>query len=92
MRFLPNEHKNMLQIIEESDHDSATVLFVKRRGWLYVDVPNIPESFCFFREKKTRLDNGGDWRTEHLYYMTRSKQAACTWQEVLAGFRARLSA
>lgn len=83
MRFLPNEHADVTAALKEHSIDPATVLFVKRRGRLHVEVPGRTDGFAFFREKSTKLDGGGRWVERVDYFIGMGKKEPCDWSTVL---------
>jgi hypothetical protein len=68
MRFHQHEHKAICDALQEHGVDPATVLFVKRRGWVHVQLKEHVRSFAFHRKKRTALDAQGRWQ-ETLEYM-----------------------
>lgn len=86
MRFLPNEHADMTGALREHGIDTASVLFVKRRGRLHVEIPGRSDAFAFFREKSTKLDDQGRWQERVDYFLGMKKVEPLTWPEVMARF------
>lgn len=91
MRFLPHEHAAITAALHAHGVDPAAVLFVKRRGRLHVQVPGRADTFFFFREKSTRLDEQGRWQDRVDYFIGAAKEPR-TWEAVLMGFRTWLRA
>lgn len=92
MRFLPNEHADVTAALREHGIQPASVLFVKRRGRLHVEVPGRNGAFAFFREKSTKLDDQGRWQERVDYFIGRKKEEPLAWTEVMARFVGWLSA
>ena len=91
MRFLPHEPTDVTAALEAHGIDPGTVLFVKRRGRLHVQVPGRSDAFAFFREKSTKLDEHGRWQERVEYFIGQGKKDACDWEAVLRAFRAWLA-
>lgn len=89
MRFLPHEHAGVTAALQTSGIDPATVLFVKRRGRLHVQLAGRADTFYFFRTKSTRLDEQGRWQDRVDYFIGPAKEPR-TWEDVLAAFKAWL--
>lgn len=87
MRFLAHEHADVTEALREHGIEPATVLFVKRRGRLHVEVPGRKDAFAFFREKSTTLDANGKWLERVDYYIGMSKQDPGDWAMIMAAFR-----
>ncbi len=68
MRFLAHEHAAITDALREHRIDPATVLFVKRRGWLHIELKEHVRSFAFHRKKRTILHEQGRWQ-EKVEYM-----------------------
>lgn len=83
MRFLPHEHTDVTDALRKHDIDPATVLFVKRRGRLHVEIPGRSDAFAFFREKSTKLDEQGRWQERVDYYIGMGKKDPCDWSAVM---------
>jgi hypothetical protein len=94
MRFLPHEHAAVTEALAARGIDIRTVLFVKRRGRLHVQIPGRTDTFAFFRKKTTRLDANGQWLDRTDYYLGNAKTdgAGIGWEDVLTAFRAWLGA
>jgi len=86
VRFLPNEHAAVVAALHARGVDPATVLFVKRRGRLHVQVPGHTDTFCFFREKSTKLDGQGRWQDRTDYFIGMDKEQPCEWSAVMSAF------
>lgn len=93
MRFLPHEHAAVTAVLQAHGLDAASVLFVKRRGRLHIQVPGRQDVFAFFRKESTTLDARGKWcdRVEYYIGITKAGGAGHTWEEVLAAFTAWLA-
>lgn len=87
MRFLPNEHADIIAELALQGFDPKTVLFVKRRGRLHVEVPGRAHAFAFFREKSTKLDAHGKWLERVEYFVGTGKKDPCDWGSVMTAFR-----
>lgn len=85
MRFLPHEHADVTDALKKHGVDPASVLFVKRRGRLHVEVPDRSDAFAFFREKSTKLEEG-KWQERVDYFIGMSKKDPCDWAGVMAAF------
>jgi hypothetical protein len=68
MRFHVHEHKAISDALRDHGIDPDTVLFVKRRGWVHIQLKEHVRSFAFHRKKRTVLDERGNWQ-EHVEYM-----------------------
>jgi hypothetical protein len=90
MRFLQHEHADVTTAMGERGIDPANVLFVKRRGRLHVEIPGRPDTFAFFREKSTKLDDQGRWQELVEHFVGTGKKDPCDWSEVMRAFRAWL--
>ena len=92
MRFLPHEHAAVTEALSSHGIDVRTVLFVKRRGRLHVELPGRTDTFAFLRKKKTRLDANGQWQDRTDYYLGNAKTegVGISWEEVLTAFRSWL--
>ncbi len=86
MRFLPHEHAAFVDALRRAGPDTATVLFVKRRGRLHVELPGRSDTFAFFREKSTKLNAEGRWQEQVSYYLGRDKDHPLEWAAVLRAF------
>jgi hypothetical protein len=86
MRFLPHEHADVTAAMRERGIEPTTVLFVKRRGRLHVEIPGRPDTFAFFREKSTKLDDHGRWQERVEYFVGRGKKDPCDWSGVMRAF------
>lgn len=87
MRFLPQEHAAFTAALQAHGVDPGSVLFVKRRGRLYVQLPGSNAStFCFFREKTTKLDEHGQWVDRTHYFVGTGKEDPCDWSMVVRSF------
>ena len=86
MRFLPHEHADVTAALNKHGIDPATVLFVKRRGRLHVELPSRSDAFAFFREKSTKLDDQGQWHERVDYFIGMGKKDPCDWASVLHAF------
>lgn len=91
MRFLTHEHTDMTTALQAYGIDPATVLFVKRRGRLHVELPGRGGAFTFFREKSTKLDEHGRWHDRVDYFIGPDKKNPCDWSTVLGSFKAWLA-
>lgn len=89
MRFLPHEHADVTEALSAHGIDVGTVLFVKRRGRLHVQIPGHAGTFAFFRKKVTKLDTNGKWEDRTDYYLGNVKAdgIGISWEEVLGSFR-----
>lgn len=87
MRFLPYEHADVTAALREHGIDPASVLFVKRRGRLHVEIPGRADTFAFFREKSTRLDDQGRWQERVDYFIGTAKKDPCDWSGVMTALR-----
>lgn len=87
MRFLPGEHADVTAVLRDHGIDPTTVLFVKRRGRLHVEIPGRSDAFAFFREKSTWLDDQGRWQERVDYYIGMDKKRPCDWSAVMAALR-----
>ena len=76
MRFLPHEHADIIGALEKHGIHPASVLFVKRRGRLYVQLPGRSDAFAFFREKSTKLDAQGKWQERVDYFIGMGRNRA----------------
>lgn len=85
MRFLPNEHADITAVLGKCGIDPASVLFVKRRGRLHVEVPGRSGAFAFFREKSTKLQEG-KWQERVDYFIGMGKKDPCDWGAVMNAF------
>lgn len=83
MRFLPHEHADVTAALDRHGIDPASVLFVKRRGRLHVQLPGRKDAFAFFREKRTSLTPDGRWQEQVAYFIGMDRSHACGWPEVL---------
>jgi hypothetical protein len=94
MRFLPHEHTAITAALSAYGVDPSTVLFVKRRGRLHVQVPGRTDTFTFFRKKSTTIDDAHQWqhRTDYYIGMSKPEAAGATWTDVVTAFNAWLSA
>ena len=61
----------MIEAIEQQGLDPSAVLFVKRKGWLHVQLSDHVRSFAFHRKKRTVIDEEGRWQ-ETVEYMIHS--------------------
>lgn len=68
MRFLTHEHEVIIDALRKHGVDPSTVLFVKRKGWLHIELREHVRSFAFHRKKRTVLDDQGRWQ-EVIEYM-----------------------
>lgn len=91
MRFLPHEHADVTSALREQGIDPASVLFVKRRGRLHVELPGRTGAFAFFREKSTKLDDQGRWQEHVDYFIGMDKKHPRDWSTVLGSFKAWLT-
>lgn len=87
MRFLPHEHADVTAALEHAGINPATVLFVKRRGRLHIEVPGRNDAFAFFREKTTRLDEHGRWQEHVDYFIGMGKKHPGDWSGVMVALR-----
>lgn len=87
MRFLAHEHADVTAALKAYGIDPATVLFVKRRGRLHVEVPGRSDAFAFFREKTTKLDEEGRWQERVDYFIGTGKKDPCDWSAVMGALR-----
>lgn len=92
MRFLPEEHAAITAILERNGVRPNAVLFVKRRGRLHVEVPGRSGAFAFFRQKRTKLDELGNWQEHTEYYIGMEKKEPCDWLRMIAAFEEWLQA
>ena len=92
MRFLASEHPDMTSALRDHGIDPASVLCVKRRGRLHVEVPGRNDAFAFFREKTTKLDDQGRWQERVDYFIGMKNEEPLAWSEVMARFVRWLSA
>ena len=94
MRFLLHEHAAITDALHAQGIDPGTVLFVKRRGRLHVEVPGRPDAFVFFRRKDTRIGDDHAWAHRTDYYLGNAKAEGPghTWTQVMEAFRAWLRA
>lgn len=87
MRFLASEHAAFVEALRDAGFDPTTVLFVKRHGWLHVELPNRSDAFAFFRERSTRLNTEGRWEDQVAYHIGKDKDHVLEWAEVLHAFQ-----
>ena len=87
MRFLPHEHADVTAALKAQGIDPGTVLFVKRRGRLHVEVSGRSGSFAFFREKSTKLDEQGRWQEQVVYFIGQGKEQPCDWSAVMKALK-----
>ncbi len=92
MRFLAKEHSDVIATLRAYGVDPDTVLFVKRRGRLHVQLPGRNDTFAFFRKKSVGIDAAHEWEHRTDYFIGAVKEEACTWSDVLVAFRAWLGA
>ncbi len=86
MRFLPHEHRAITDRIQQHGIDLRTVLFVKRRGRLHVEMPDRVDPFIFFREERTILDAQGCWQGQVEYFVGMAKRDPTDWHGVMVAF------
>ncbi|MBL7950800.1 MAG: hypothetical protein JNM62_03710 [Flavobacteriales bacterium] len=86
MRFLPHEHADLTATLNRHGVHPVTVLFVKRRGRLHVEVPGHSPAFAFFRAKSTKLGDDGQWQERVQYFIGPGKSEPCDWPDVLHAF------
>ncbi|MFZ1686680.1 MAG: hypothetical protein WAU70_04625 [Flavobacteriales bacterium] len=88
MRFLPHEHAAVTAALQAHGVDARSVLFVKRRGRLHIELPGRAGAFVFFRRKSTTLDAQGKWQDRVDYFIgnTKAEGLGCTWDVVLQAF------
>lgn len=86
MRFLPHEHTDISAALGRHGIEPASVLFVKRRGRLHVELPGRTRTFAFFRAKSTKLDPNGKWQERVDYFIGMGKKDPCDWTAVMAAF------
>ena len=71
---------------------AETVLFVKRRGRLFVQIPGRKDDFAFLSRKTTRLDEQGRWVNSLEYFVGAAKaDKAVSWDELMLAFRTWLA-
>ena len=87
MRFLAHEHAAFVEALRAAGFDPATILFVKRRGRLHVELPGKSSAFAFFRERSTRLNAAGRWEDRTTYHLGKDKMNALEWGDVLRAFQ-----
>ena len=68
MRFHVHEHTAITEVLRANGIDPTTVLFVKKRGWVHIQLKEHVRSFAFHRKKRTVLDEHGRWQ-EQVEYM-----------------------
>lgn len=86
MRFLPHEHAGITAALAKQGIEPSSVLFVKRRGRLHVEMPGRTDAFAFFREKSTKLDEQGRWQERVDYFIGLGKKEPCEWAGVMEAF------
>ena len=91
MRFLPHEHADVTAALRDHGIDPASVLFVKRRGRLPVELPGRSASFAFFREKSPKPEEQGRWHCRADYFIGADKKNPCDWSTVLGSLKAWLA-
>ena len=87
MRFLHHEHSALADALREAGFNPTTILFVKRRGRLHVELPGKSSAFVFFRERSTRLNAAGRWEDRTTYHLGKDKMNALEWGDVLRAFQ-----
>lgn len=86
MRFLPHEHAAITAALAAVGIDPVSVLFVKRRGRLHVELPGRANTFAFYRARSTELDAEGRWVDRVAYFVGMDKKHPVAWADVLAAF------
>lgn len=91
MYFTEQERKAMSDLMVQHGIAPEAVLFVKRRGRMYVQVPGRKHDFAFLSRKATRLDDKGQWVNCVEYFLGPAKKdEAVTWGQLLTSFTAWL--
>ena len=90
MRFLQHEHTDVTRALSSHGIDPGTVLFVKRRGRLHVEVSGREDGFVFFRMKATRIDDTLEWVHRTDYFIGTTNDRPCDWPAVLKAFESWL--
>jgi hypothetical protein len=75
MRFHQHEHKAITDSLRDHGIDPAAVLFIKRRGWVHLQLKEHVRSFAFHRKKRTVLDEQGHWQETIEYMVNEHGQA-----------------
>jgi hypothetical protein len=93
MRFLHHEHADITAALSAQGIDVRSVLFVKRRGRLHVQVPGRANDFVFFRRKVTRIDEAHEWahRTDYFLGDEKAVGQGRRWEEVKRAFSSWLA-
>jgi hypothetical protein len=84
MRFLPHEYAGITAALADQGIDPVSVLFVKRRGRMHVELSGRSDAFVFFREKSAKLDARGKWQEHVDYFLGMKKDDPVAWPDVLA--------
>lgn len=92
MYFTEPERKTMIDLMVQHGIAPEAVLFVKRRGRMYVQVPGRKDDFAFLSRKATRLDEQGRWVNSVEYFVGAAKaDKAVSREELLDSFKSWLS-
>lgn len=92
MKFLPSEHKDIKEAIEQSLLPAHAFTFVKRHGRLYIQFAGHTLPFIFFRKEEVYLDPQRQWQKRHVYYTGKGvhQKTIHSWAGVMAAFRSWL--
>ena len=88
MRLKKEEHKKLLQLIEEKGGNPREFSFSKKRGVLHVSHPEKEKDFTFYRKKQTRLNQDKQWEDHEAYYFNLPHRGAeeVSWDLVCTAF------
>ena len=84
MKFLDHEYRDIVTTLTDQHITSSQFHFIKKRGWLYIDIHNTSKTFAFLRKDITVLFDG-EFEVDVTYQVrvNDNEWSMRTWDEVL---------
>lgn len=84
MKFLPEEHKSISEVLMQNGLKEDEFSFRKKRGQLHIEINGRTDTFCFYRKTESTIDANMKFVDKTTYLLgTKKEDVVDTWQEVL---------
>ncbi len=88
MKFLPEEHKSINELLIESGLNEEEFSFRKKRGQLHIEIKGRVDTFCFYRKTESTFDANMKFVDKTTYLLGSKKEVVVdNWEDVLAAVK-----
>ncbi len=88
MKFLPEEHLSIMNLLIENGIHEDAVSFRKRHGQLHIELVGKKETFCYYRKTESILNSNLKFQDQTHYLLGQKKDSVVKdWKEVLTAIK-----